>query len=368
MEEGHSPVASFIWPSRFVLLGLVGLAALVLAGRSFGAVTPHMVVTSSQAGPGQTLSILASRQKTDDPVGRVQFVMPTGFGLDAPAVGKPVGKASATVVLRDKNPNAPVFMRGTVTAIQVTDPRVSYETSTCDGNTHAAAWMVNLKSSQGSLSFPIFVDATSGATASFGPYVLVTCFKAGDTPTTDPNRAAGGAIVNSFALALKPFARPTVAGDYRWRSLWTPYTPGTDTLNTAGNVEVQSVITIPEGQIVIFGKKSNATQHGKHVVKVLITGQVLVGSEPVGPGIVTIRHGSSPTKLVSLGGAKTGTNGGYTKFAVLSGKHEYFQASTFLAPKDLGSSGCQASFPNVPCVDATAGSGRVISGVMLVKH
>src|SRR5262249_60652985 len=103
-------------------------------------------------------------------------------------------------------------------------------------------------------------------------------------------------------------------------------------INTAGNVEAQSVITIPEGQIVIFGKKSAATQHGKHVTKVLITGQVLVGSEPVGPGIVTIRHGSTPSKLVSLGGAKTGTNGGYTKLATLTGKTEYFQASTLLAP------------------------------------
>ena len=138
-------------------------------------------------------------------------------------------------------------------------------------------------------------------------------------------------------------------------------------LDQTRNVEAQSIVTIPEGQLVIYGKKSTVTVKGKHVVQVMISGQVLVGGEPVGPVLVTIRHGSSPTKLVSLGRFKTGADGGYTAFATLAKPKEYFQASTHLSAKDLGASGCQASFTGVPCVDATTGAGRAVSGTMLVK-
>ena len=95
---------------------------------------------------------------------------------------------------------------------------------------------------------------------------------------------------------------------------------------------------------------------------------MLVGGEPVGPLIVTIRHGSSPAKLVSLGSAKVGTDGGFTKFATITGSREYFQVSAHLPAKDLGAGGCQASFAGVPCVDATAGAGRTISGTMRVRR
>jgi hypothetical protein len=252
-----------------------------------------------------------------------------------------------------------------VIAIGPTDGSVAWEAMNCDGNTHLAAWMVQLSSPKGaSLSFPVFVDGPS----SFGPYVLVACFRPADLPAGTANRSAFGAVVDSFTLSLTPFQRPTVAGDYRWRSLWTPFSPGTGTLDTTRNVEAQSIVTIPDGQIVIYGKKSAGKLHGKTVVRVLISGQVLVGGEPVGPQLVTIRHGSSPTKLASLGSVKAGTDGGYTKLVTLTRKREYFQASAYLSAKDLGAGGCQASFTGVPCVDATTGAGRAISGTMLVKR
>ena len=87
-------------PVRASILALAAVGALVLAGPSFGAVTPHLVVSSTVAGPGQTLIIDASKQKGDDPVARIQFFVPTGFELNSPAPGANVGNASARVVLR----------------------------------------------------------------------------------------------------------------------------------------------------------------------------------------------------------------------------------------------------------------------------
>src|SRR5262249_43904403 len=153
----------------------------------------------------------------------------------------------------------------------------------CDGNTHLAAWMVQLTGAKGvSLSFPVFVDGPS----QFGPYVLTACFRPADVPAGTANRSAFGAVVGPVPLSLPPFNGPATAGEYRWRSLWTPFTAGTGTLDTTRNVEAQSVVTIPDGQIVIFGKKSTARVKGKSVSRVEISGRVLVGGEPVGPVLV----------------------------------------------------------------------------------
>src|SRR6478672_9648154 len=297
-------------PVRASILALAAIGALVLAGPSFGAVTPRLIVSSTVAGPGQTLIIDASKQKGDDPVARIQFFVPTGFELNSPAPGASVGNASARVVMRDLDANTAQVLRGKVTAISPSNPAIAWEGTNCDTSQHLAAWMVQMSGSKGSFSFPVYVDATSASagTSSLGPYVLVACFRSADLATNDPNRSANGGLIQSFSLALNPFARPTTSGDFRWRSLWTPFTPGTATLNQAANVEAQSVVVIPTGQIVIFGKKSTAKLKGNRVVRVQITGQVLVKSEPVGPLFVTIRHGSSTTSLVSLGGVKTGAD------------------------------------------------------------
>jgi hypothetical protein len=338
---------------------------LLTAATASAALTPKLVVSSAETARSQTLTISASKQMTDDPVGRIQLYVPTGFLLNSPAGGATVGTATARAVLRDVDPASEQGLRGTVIAIGPGDASVAWEAANCDGNTHLAAWMVQLSGAKGvSLSFPVFVDGPSA----FGPYVLTACFRPADLPAGTAGRSALGAVVDSFTLSLTPFQRPTTAGDYRWRSLWTPFTAGTGMLDTTRNVESQSIVTIPNGQIVIFGKKTTGKVKGGSVVRVEISGQVLVGGEPVGPLLVTIRHGSSPTKLVSLGVAKAGTDGGYTKFAVLKGPRQYYQASALLPAKDLGASGCQASFPGVPCVDATTGAGRTISGTMLVKR
>jgi hypothetical protein len=349
--------------TTFGALAFGALLFLVVTGSSAAALTPKLVVSSIQTAKGQTLTITASKPMADDAVGRVQFYVPAGYALNAPAGGTVVGSGTAQAVLHDVNASHEQGLRGNVIAIGWTDASVAYEASSCDTNQHLAAWMVQLSGAKGiSLSFPVFVDGAS----QFGPYVLVACFRPADLPAGTANRSAFGAVVDSFTLSLNPFARPTTAGDYRWRSLWTPFTAGTGALDATRNVEAQSIVTIPEGQIVIFGKKQAAVVKGKRVTRLMISGQVLVGGEPVGPVLVTIRHGASATKLVSLGTVHAWSDGGYTKFVTLTAPTQYFQASAHLPAKDLGASSCQASF-GVPCVSATSGAGRVISGTMQVK-
>jgi hypothetical protein len=354
--------------ARLTIIGLLIAAALAVADRSVAGVTPRLVVASNATSHGQTLAVTASKQMADDPVGRVDLYVPAGFSLNSPAPGLRVGFAGARVVMRDLSPNAQVALGGAVTAIEPNDPTVAYEGSNCDPNQHLAAWIVQLTGKKGGLRFPIFVDATTGPTASFGPYDLVACFRPPDLPSGNPDRSADASVVDSFTLLLNPFFRPNTDGAYRWRSIWTPFGAGTGALNTTAQVEAQSIVDIPTGQIVIYGKKSTERAHHKLVVVLTISGQARVAGDPVGPVVVTIRHGSARHGLVFAGRVNTGSNGGYTKLVVLGARREYFQVTARLPGVDLGASGCQQSFANVPCVDATAGAGRTVSGTMLVKR
>src|SRR5690242_18505021 len=137
-------------PVRASILALAAIGAFVLAGPAFGAVTPHLVVSSTAVGPGQTLIIDASKQRGDDPVARIQFFVQPGFELDSPAPGSTVGSASARVLLRDVDANTAQVLRGKVTAISPSDPAIAWEGANCDTSQHLAAWMVQMSGSKGS--------------------------------------------------------------------------------------------------------------------------------------------------------------------------------------------------------------------------
>ena len=129
-----------------------------------------------------------------------------GSGSNSPAGGVSVGTATARAVLHDVDAASEQPLKGSVIAIGPTDASVAFEGSSCDPNQHLAAWMVQLSGAKGvSLSFPVFVDGSS----SFGPYVLVACFRPADLAAGTANRSAFGAVVDSFTLSLTPFSRPT---------------------------------------------------------------------------------------------------------------------------------------------------------------
>jgi hypothetical protein len=353
-------------PARAIVLGALVAFALAVVGQAFGAVTPHLLVSTSNAGTGNSLTIAASKQQADDPLAQVQFYIPTGFGLDSPAIGATVGSATAKVTARDISPNSETSLTGTVTAIATTDPSVSFENSSCDTNTHVAAWMVHLTGTVDPFSFPIFVDATTGPAAAFGPYELVACFRSPDLPQGSTGRSTQGDVLDSMILTLNPFTFPTVAGSYRWRSLWTPFTVGAATMNTAGDVEAQSIVTAPTGVLTILGKKTTISDHGKTFVHLAISGKLLVNGNPLAGAIVAIRHGSTKAQSLALGSVTTSPLGTFLKKVLLT-QTAYFELGTTIGEQDLGAAGCTASFGTaVACVDATDGASRVVSGSMYV--
>jgi hypothetical protein len=353
---------------RLVGAGTLTVGALLCASPAVAAISPKLAVTPATRSSAANLIIAGgSSSPAEDTFAKIQVFVPAGFGLTAPPGGASVGSASGHVVVKDIDPTRDEAFAAKIVAIGPTDPAVAWENANCDGGPHAAAWMMQLDSPDGQSSFPIFVDRTSGSEASFGPYELVFCLRPSDTPASDPNHAPAGTKLENFVLTLTGFTLPANPGDYRWRSLWTPYTPGTGTVNTAGSVEAQSIVTIPAGVLRIAAELVPTTVHSRVISIVRLRGKLAVNGEPAGGFRVGVVHGTSPTHLVALGSVPAAADG---RFSITSRvpTATYFQAGVTVPRQELGPAGCTPSFgAGVQCVNASISGARILSRVLYVK-
>jgi hypothetical protein len=339
---------------RAVFASSAGALALAFSSSALAAMNPRLDIGTSTQKGASSLALEARLGQTDDWLGRLQVYIPTGYKLNAPAGGATVGTAQVQALGTQVGPNLAFKMTGTVKAIGTTDPAITSYNTSCDTSTHLGAWIVNVIGGDDNWSFPIFVDQTAGTETQFGAYKLVACFGPQEPGGSNPN-------ANKFmtmSLALGGFAAPTRAGDYRWHSLWTPFTGTTgSTLNQPATVEAQSTVHIANSLLTIGAKKA-----GKHV---LLTGKLVVGGEAMDGIVVQVKHGVTMTKLVSMGNVKTNSGGVWISKATF--KHpSYFQAGATIGKQELGAGACVAAF-GFPCLDATVGGTGVVSRLIRVR-
>jgi hypothetical protein len=341
---------------RLGLAATTGVLALAFAGPAFAAVTPKLTVSAG----GPTLSIKTAEQNpSDDAIAKLEIYVPKGFGLKAPAVGTVLGSVGGQALVKDVDPAAEQTYTGDVVAISPADASVAYENASCDNGTHAAAWLMRARTADTSVNVPIFVDSTSGSETQFGAYKLVACMRAPDLAPGAANRSAMGTKIDSMRLVLKGFTIPKATGEYRWRSLWTPFAAGTTNMNTGGRIEAQSLVRVPTGALTL-----KATRLGGQV---RLFGRLIVGSEPADHVKVAISHGRSKTRLARLGSPTTSSSGSFSLIGRVN-PPRWFLAGATLLDQDLGSAACQASFgTGVPCADATVGASHVLSPFVHVR-
>jgi len=351
-----------------VCAGVTALAVLTLAAPAGAAISPKFTVTPVTSGGANLIISAGSSNPSEDAFAKVQIFMPTGYALKSPVGGATVGTVSAHATAKDIDPTQETNWSGKIVAIGLTDPAIAYENQNCDNTTHSAAWSVQLLgSSSGQVSFPIFIDKTSGSEAAFGPYKLTMCLRSPDLTQADPNRSSLGFKLNNFVLTLSGFTHPKKAADYRWRALWTPYTPGSATVNTAGSVETQSIVRVPPGALALVAKRST-TKVGNQIRKIVtLSGSVLVAGEPAGGYKVGFSHGTAKTKLSRFGSATTKNDGTFV-FTSRVTKPTWFQAGVTVPKQELGSAGCTPSFgTGVSCLNASISGARVLSQFIKVN-
>lgn len=327
------------------------LAALALASSALAAMSPRLDVGT--AAQSKTLTLGARLGQSDDWLGRLQVFVPAGYKLAIPAAGSTGGTATVQAVEMQLGPSNIGKLAGTTKGIAASDPSLSWATANCDNAAHAGALMVTLNGGDNSWAFPVFVDQTTGSETQFGAQKLVFCFGPRSPGATNPMSNK----LLSLSLTLNGVTAPTQAGDYLWRSLWTPFAGASgDTLDQAPSVEAQSTTRFANGVLTITAK-----QAGKHVV---LGGKLVVNGEAMDGITIRVKHGASPAKLVTAGGAKTNGAGLWSLRPRLT-KTQYFQAGATIGSSDLGSGGCKASF-GVPCLDATVGGTSYLSRLLRV--
>jgi hypothetical protein len=351
---------------RAALVAAVSALALVFAGSAFASFTPKLLVKNATTAGASGATITASVAQTDDPTAAVTIYIPNGYQVGTPNPGTKLGDVQATAQAADLG-GAILPLTGELDAV---DPKnFATQQALCGVTTAAATWDLHLTAAGQTLDVPAYVVATAGSEQALGQFKLQICLPPPDVPQGTPGRAAFGAKLLSATFGASALTPPTTAGEYRWRSLWTPYTPNTGKPNPAGTVEVQSAVRIPtQIRLAVTKKKvfKTATVKGKKVktlwTAVLVNAIVSENAAPVGDVPVTITVNGK-----KLGSAKTDTAKGavHATFLLKKGASVTVAATGVIPDRDPGSPGCTKTF-TFPCNDLTVPGATVKASVKVV--
>lgn len=347
---------------RLGVAAVAGVVALAFAGGAVAALNPKFIVVSPPNTNQGATSITASVNPTDDAVAKVTMYAPLGYQLNAPDPGTKVGNVKATAQAADLGGSV-LPLTGQIMATSPTDPAVVQASAACDNTEHSAVWTMQLAAAGQQLAIPMFVDQTTGVEAKLAVFKIVICLPPPDVPAGTPGRSAFGAKLLSASFDVNAFTNPPASGEYRWRSVWTPYTPKTGQVNTAGTVESQSVVRLPTS-VTIAVKKQHVVFRGKRRTLVTVTGKLSEAGMPIPAEQVSLQVGPSKTRLTRLKAVMTTKNGTFVKKLYLE-KPRWFMAEVVLPTRVTGSAKCTASF-QVSCVSSFIGGVHVLSQVVHV--
>jgi hypothetical protein len=310
---------------RAALIAGVAASALAFAEPGLAAFTPTLTVEHA----GGAVRVDARIAAADDPAAQVRILVPAGYALATPAAGTDIGDATAQAA-------GNVSLTGNVLA-------AAPAASSCDGGAPVlATWLLRLAGGGQTIDVPVYAVATAGAEQTLGPVALVACF------------APPGVKLLALTFTTSGLTVPTTAGEYRWRSTWTPYAAGAP--NAAGAVEVQSLVRAPTALKLAVRRTriaKNALVKGKHVRQVwtraTVSGTLTENAAGIGGASVTLT--SNGRRLTVAG---TSAAGAFSVTVLLRRGSLTFGGSATVPDRDLGAAGCVKSAA-APCNDATVG-------------
>jgi hypothetical protein len=333
--------------SKLAVLAVAGTAALALAGNALAVQKLEVSQTST------SLTIKVSQTATDQQPAKITIYVPTGYSINTSAApGTKIGTTSGDVIARDLG-SITLPLAGDVIVVPPTTNAPG-----CDPVPHVAVWNLALSVAGQTINLPVHVDQTAEPEAALGPYKLVVCLGAADTPPSAPNHAPNGAqLIDATFTTNSIFTVP--AGPNVWKAITTPYAPGTGLPNIAGTVETRSIVA--PGTVTIAKKVTNAK---KRVIR--ISGNVSQGGAGVaGEQVSLLLNGNT-----SIFKARTSGSGNYSVTLRKKGKKSTttFQARVTVGERDVTTTGCASpSLPGVACVSATAGGFTAVSPKIKVK-
>lgn len=230
---------------RFTVLACAAALALALVAVAAATYQPSMGIFQATYKPGAAgaVTVVVAQEKTNDPTAKITIYVGPGYTATlGQAPGTTIGTVTAHVQVLDLGPSS-LPLTGPVKA----DNPASYVANPCAPGTHEAVWTLNAAlPGQAANPIPVYVDHTAGAETAFGAAKLQVCFRDPNLPAADPRRSPNGTKFLDAAFTVRGvFKNPTTAGSKLWRSLFTPYTPGTGNPNPAGTAEAQAIVPMP---------------------------------------------------------------------------------------------------------------------------
>jgi hypothetical protein len=235
--------------TRLTVLASSAALALVVVATAAASYTPSMGIfqaTYKPAGAGQ-VTIIVAQETANDPTARIVIYAPQGYKAAlTQAPGTQIGSVVAHVQVLDLSTNV-LPLSGQVKVDSLAN--FTTQASLCiPGVVPEAVWTLNAAlPGQPANPIPVFVSHTTGAEAAFSSVKMTVCFRDPTIPNhNDPRRSPNGLKFIDAAFSVKGvFTNSSSAGNQLWRSLFTPYTPGTGTPNAAGTREAQGIVPTP---------------------------------------------------------------------------------------------------------------------------
>jgi hypothetical protein len=235
---------------RLTVLACAAALALTVVAIAAASYTPSMGIfqaTYKPSGAG-AVTIVVAQETADDPTARIVIYSPPGYKVNlSKTPGTTIGDVIAHVKIFDLSTNT-FTLSGAVKA----DNPANYPAASnpcTPGAAHEAVWTLNAAlPSQPANPIPVYVDHTTGSEASIGSAKMTVCFRDPNLPASDPRRSPNGTKFVDAAFTVKGvFTNTSQAGEPAWRSIFTPYTPGTGVPNAAGTREAQGLVPMPYG-------------------------------------------------------------------------------------------------------------------------
>lgn len=339
---------------KFFVLGLTSTAALALAGPALAIQTMMVTPTAWTTGGTGEFTVGIAQDDADAPLAKVTIFAPIGYTSTlAASFGSKIGTAQGTVILK-----ALAGAKAPVTGDIINDDPAKYTTAqgnlACTGQpTHNAVWLLNLTLAGQTLPVPVYVDVTTGTEATFASVKLQVCFSSPDIPASAGGAANGAQPVAASMTLTNVIGNPATAGTYAWRTLFTPYQPGTATINAAATTEGRSIVQLPT-QLTFSGKRTRKKVGKKVTTSVTLTGaltQVNVGA--AGQKVTILANGKAVKSLT------TSANGTY-KFTMRITKKTTFTAEAEIPSKRDDVTGCAGtSLAPAGCKTATTAPAKL---------
>jgi hypothetical protein len=351
------------------LLAVAGatLGALVLSGTAMAAYqSPRLEILnpSERVGGGGPLTIRVSQDRADDATFRLVIYVPQGYTSSlVPQEGQQIGTAQAQINATAISPDAIVPVTGRIVGDNFTPADYPSGFGCVFGGPPTGAidavWRLELTAAGQTLIVPMYVQAiTSGPEAAFASGKLTTCLPS-PYPEAGPQRASLGAKLINASLTLPSlFTNPATGGTYRWRSLWTPYTPNSASPNPAGTVEAQAADVIPVQLAFTRARYRNG--------RIFLTGSLLENRAGVRGARVRILVGRTPRGVRQVAVATTSARGVFSRVIRWRRPGRVFLNARVVQPARVQTGCAVATATPIPCL-RTVFSGYTLAANRTVR-